>query len=361
MAFVITGLGPGGAERQLSALATRLRERGHAVLVLSILAGGTHVEPLRRAGVEVVDLGVLPGRLPRPWTAWRGFRRLLAWRPDVVHSFMFHAALVARFAGFLRRPPLQVTSVRTTGEHRGARALGYRLTDRWCDVVAHVAPGEAEAFVARRVTRRPVVVIPNGVELSAASPAAARPPGAPFRWIAVGRLEEAKDYAVLLDAFARVLRGGSVAELWIAGEGSLRPALERQAAALGLEDRLRLLGHRADVEALLAEADAYVLSSRREGMPNALLEASWAGLPVVATAVGAAPSLVARLENGEIVPPRDPAALAEAMVALMARSGAERRHLGERGRENVRAAYGIEAAVDRWCALYASAVPARRG
>ena len=356
IAFVISGLLAAGAERQLTALAHRLVARGHPVLVVSITAGGAQAEPLRRGGVEVVDLGVRPGRLPNPWTAWKGIRRLLAWRADVVHSFMFHATLLARLTALLRRPPLQVSSVRTSGEHRGARGLGYRLTDRLCDVVAHVTPDEAEAFVARRVTRRRVVVIPNGVDLSrAVLPRAPREPGAPFRWIAVGRLQPAKDYPGLLAAFRRVLDAGCAAELSIAGEGKLRQALEEEVRRLGLEGAVRLLGHRTDVERLFAEADGYVLSSVREGMPNALLEASWAGLPVVATRVGAVEGIVAALGNGTVVPPGDPGALAGAMLALMARSPAERERLGARGREGVRLRHGMDAMVDRWSALYATA------
>jgi glycosyltransferase involved in cell wall biosynthesis len=357
LAFVISGLRSAGAERQLTALAHRLVARGNAVLVVSIMAGGAQAEPLRSGGVEVVDLGLRPGRLPNPWTAWKGVRHLLAWRPHVVHSFMFHATLLARLAGLLRRPALQVSSVRTSGEHRGVRGLGYRLTDRLCDVVAHVAPDEAEAFVARRVTRRPVVVIPNGVDLSrAVLPRAPRAKGAPFRWIAVGRLEPAKDYAGLLAAFRRVRDAGAAAELWIAGEGGLQQALELEVRRLGLEEPVRLLGHRQDVERLFAEADGFVLSSTREGMPNALLEASWAGLPVVATRVGAVEGIVAALGNGTVVPPGDPEALAAAMLTLMGRSAAERELLGARGREGVRARHAMDAVVDRWWALYATAL-----
>jgi glycosyltransferase involved in cell wall biosynthesis len=362
IAFVITGLRAAGAERQLTALARALRARGHEVLVVSIVEGDAQVEPLRRGGVEVVELDVRAGRVPNPWKVWKGIHRLLAWRPDVVHSFMYHATLLARLAGLLRRPPLQVSSIRTTGEHRGARAVGYRLTDRLCDVVTHVAPDGAEAFVANRVTRRRVVVIPNGVDLTrAAVPRAPREPGAPFRWIAVGRIEEAKDYPGLLAAFRRVLDAGAPAELWIAGEGTRRAELEAQLARLRLEGRVRLLGHRDDVEHLFAAADAFVLSSNREGMPNALLEASWAGLPVVATAVGAVPSIVEALGNGAVVSPRNPEALAAAMLALMERAPAERQRLGARGREGVREGHGMEAVVDRWLALYASAAgPDRR-
>jgi glycosyltransferase involved in cell wall biosynthesis len=360
VAFVISGLLAAGAERQLTALAHRLVARGHPVLVVSITAGGAQAEPLRRGGVEVVDLGVRPGRLPNPWTAWKGIRHLLAWRADVVHSFMFHATLLARLLGVLRRPALQVSSVRTSGEHRGVRALGYRLTDRLCDVVTHVTADEAEAFVARRVTRRRVVVIPNGVDLSRpVLPRAPREPGAPFRWIAVGRLQPAKDYPGLLAAFRRVLDAGCAAELSIAGEGAVRQALEDEVRRLGLEGSVRLLGHRDDVERLFAEADGYVLSSVREGMPNALLEASWAGLPVVATRVGAVEGIVAAFGNGAVVPPGDPGALADAMLDLMARSPAERERLGASGREGVRARHALDAMVDRWSALYAAAAGGR--
>jgi glycosyltransferase involved in cell wall biosynthesis len=113
------------------------------------------------------------------------------------------------------------------------------------------------------------------------------------------------------------------------GEGRERPALEAQARRLGLT--VRFLGERADVERLLPLMDVFVLSSREEGIPNALLEAMAAGRPCVATAVGGTPEVLADGRTGWLVPPADPAALAQALAqALGDRVEAARRGLAAR-------------------------------
>jgi glycosyltransferase involved in cell wall biosynthesis len=356
VAFVITGLGPGGAERQLLLLSSRLRRRGWPVLVVS-LGGATGLEPaFADCGVEVVYASGRQAHAPGGRALLRTAALLRRWRPDVVHGFMFHANVFTRLLRPFLPGAVNVSSVRTSGEHAGVRARVYRLTDALCDLVTHVSPTEARDFVARRVTRPAKAVwMPNGVETG---PAPARVAEArPFRWVALGRLEEAKDYPLLLQAFARV---AEPAELWIAGAGSLRPALEAQVARLGLDGRVRLRGHLPSAE-VLAQADGYVLSSRREGMPNALLEAAGAGLPVVVTSVGAVPEVMARLRNGLVVPSGDAGALAEAMREVMRMDSAERERLGARGREGVVRGFAMDQAVDRWCALYHAAAALRQG
>ncbi|HEY5940892.1 MAG TPA: glycosyltransferase, partial [Gemmatimonadales bacterium] len=134
--------------------------------------------------------------------------------------------------------------------------------------------------------------------------------------------------------------------------GSLQEATETLARALGLGDGVRFLGVRQDVAELMSAADGYVMSSAWEGMPIVLLEAAAAGLPIVATRVGGNAEVVRENESGFLVPARDSDALAAAMLRLIALPDAERRSLGERGREHVRASYGLSLVVDRWLEIY---------
>jgi glycosyltransferase involved in cell wall biosynthesis len=147
--------------------------------------------------------------------------------------------------------------------------------------------------------------------------------------LSVGRLRAPKDFLTLVRAVA-LLEPGSV-RLRIAGDGPDRAALAGEIEHLGLGEMVELLGTRTDVAELLAAAHVFVLSSDSEGLPMSVLEAMAAGVPVVATAVGGIPELVADGETGRLVPPRDPAALAAALAAVSA-DPELRERMGDDGR-----------------------------
>jgi glycosyltransferase involved in cell wall biosynthesis len=170
-----------------------------------------------------------------------------------------------------------------------------------------------------------------------------------FLWLAVGRLTPQKDYPTLLEAFLSV---PAPARLAIAGRGPEAHVLQQQAHRLGIASRVIFLGVRHDIAALLAAADGFVLSSAWEGMPNVVMEALAAAVPVVATRVGGVSELVAADRSGFLVPAQDPGALAEAMRKLMALPIDERRQMGLRGRDHIAAQYSLGSMADRWIALY---------
>ena len=129
-------------------------------------------------------------------------------------------------------------------------------------------------------------------------------------------------------------------------------ALRLRAAELRLEGQVEFLGERDDVPQLLRAADGFVLSSAWEGMPNAVMEAMAAALPVVATDVGDVPELVEDRTSGFVVQPGDSEALADRMLSLMAMPPDQRRAMGERGLERIRARFENERVVDEWEALF---------
>jgi glycosyltransferase involved in cell wall biosynthesis len=181
-----------------------------------------------------------------------------------------------------------------------SRFVASRLRDRF-----HVPPGK-------------IVVIPNAATMGAtARPAPrselARDVGGPVV-LTVARLDGQKGITHLLDAVA-TLPNASFA---IAGDGPNRAALEQRAATLGVSDRVRFLGHRHDVPALLAAADLFVLPSLYEGLPLSVLEAMAAGVPVVATAIGGTDEVVRDGETGTLVPPANSEALAAAIGRALA-------------------------------------------
>jgi len=344
------------------------------VRVVSLLQPEAFVEELEGAGIPVVSLGMRRGQ-PSPQAVLRLAALFRRWRPHVVHSHMIHANLLARVARALAPVPVLISTAHNTLEvgrsFRTERSthLAYRLTDFLADMTTQVAKEGYERFL-RGGAARPdkLVYLPNGVDTHRFAP---RPEvrqakrqelglGEEFIWLAVGRLEEAKDYPTLLRAFALVRERHPQARLLVVGAGSLEEEVKRLALELGLGESVRFLGLRTDIPELMNAADAYVMSSAWEGMPMVLLEAHASGLPIVATDVGANRDVVRDGVSGYLVPQKHPEALAAAMNRLISLEPQERVQMGFRGREWVEERFALERILDQWERMYAGLL-ARKG
>ena len=358
--FVTSGLERGGAERQLVIVANGLAARGWKVTVLSYLPFS---DESLRAEVDERRVCLLSlnarggvGRLAGLARAVAVVRRA---RPDVLVGFMFHGIMTARISGRLAGVPAVVSAVHSEA-HPRMREVAMAATDRMTDAVTDMSDRLASRLADRGVaTPSRLVVIPNAVDLERYGAGGCRErkrrelgAGAgEFLWLAAGRLAPEKDYPGLLRAFA-ALAGRRRARLLIAGDGPLRGELARRVDVLGLAGRVRLLGLRDDLPELYRACDALVLSSAWEGMPNVVLEAMASARPVVATAVGAVPEMVAHGETGFVVPPGDHAALAGAMERMMELAPEERRALGEAGCRVVYSRHSVDGVVDMWEELF---------
>lgn len=358
--LLVTSLERDGAETQLVLLAKRLTAWGWPVRLVAMLPIDAFGSELAGLDVHFLDMGrrALDAR-----AALRLARLVREHRSRALVSFTTPANLFGRVVGRAAGVPVVVSSIR--GERVGGRGkeLAMRLT-RGLDTVTTTNSARVAASLARRGLAAPgrLEVIANGIDLQrfAAGPevrAQVRTelgthPSA-FLWLAVGRLEPAKDYPNLLAALAR-LRAVPEPRLAIAGGGRLRAELEERARELGVAERVTFLGARRDVPRLLAAADAVVLSSAHEGMPNALLEAGAAARPVVATDVGGVREVVRDGESGTVVPARDPAALAAAMERLMALTPEERQRFGQAGRHHIAGTFSVDAMAGRWRDLLAA-------
>jgi glycosyltransferase involved in cell wall biosynthesis len=208
------------------------------------------------------------------------------------------------------------------------------------------------------------VVVRNGLDLThfdaeAAKPLQAPIPGAegtPFVAV-IGNLWPVKGHRTLVEAVARLPVELAQVRFVCAGEGPEREELTRRISELGLGERVLLAGHRLDVPAILARAQAACLCSSAEGLSNALMEAMAARLPIVATAVGGTPELVREGENGFLVPPADAKALAERLTALLSARD-EAREMGLRGRRRVESELSMERMAEGHGALYRRALQA---
>jgi len=367
--FLSTSMGMGGADSQLLSAAHGMRSRGHEVRIVSLTQLGPMGLEAQRAGIPTESLDMRRG-VPDPRGLVRLVRLVRAWRPDVLHSHMVHANLMARVLRVITPVPVMVSTIHNIYEGGRLRMAAYRLTNALVDHVTIVSQAAADRFVRERIVPESLLtVIPNGVDTEQFR-RIPREVGHSLRqslglegkfvWLAVGRFEIAKDYPNMLRGFARVRERFPQATLLLVGRGSLQSETERLAQSLDLGSGVRFLGVRDDVVQVMSAADGYVMSSAWEGMPMVLLEAAAAGLPIVTTRVGGNHEVVRDGESGFVVPPRDHEALGRAMLQLMELSETERRSMGDRGREIIRAHYGLNRVVERWEELYRD-VLARKG
>ncbi|MCU0645518.1 MAG: glycosyltransferase, partial [bacterium] len=167
----------------------------------------------------------------------------------------------------------------------------------------------------------------------------------------VGRLVPAKAYHVLIDAFASIDSRNISACLIFIGDGIQRDDLQKYAEMKRMSDKIFFLGARNDIPQLLSALDVFVISSDREGLPVAMLEAMASKIPVVATAVGGIPELIVPRQNGFLVPPRDPQKLADAIAAIL-KNQSMRLKLANAGYHTVKNNYSIETITSQIEAIY---------
>ncbi|MDQ3223902.1 MAG: glycosyltransferase [Gemmatimonadota bacterium] len=354
-----TSLGMGGADRQILYLARALLANDFEVRLVSM----TPLEEMGRQAV-IEGLPVISLDMQRGQADWRSFQRFVAvlrdWQPHLLTSFMYHANLLGRLAGRFAGVPLIVTSIRSEQNGSAARDWLMRLTNWMDDCCTTNSEQVAESLRRRRLLPGGKSrVIPNGVDTAALTSSAQdrerirKDLGLSprdFLWLAVGRLWDQKDYPTMLEAFQPLAT--APAYLAIAGRGPLLDELRLRTQQLGIASQVKFLGVRHDILALLSAADGFVLSSAWEGMPNVVMEALAAAVPVVATRVGGVPELVESGQSGFLAPPRDSAALSQAMRELMSRSRDEQEQMGRHGRDHIAAQYGMQAMANRWIGLF---------
>ena len=171
--------------------------------------------------------------------------------------------------------------------------------------------------------------------------------------ISVGRLAEAKDQSTLLSAIDVLEKQGRNIYLILVGNGEMQIPLEKEISQKRLKDCVYLAGGRSDVYQLLPGADAFILSSKREGFPMSILEAMASGLPVIATNVGGIPEVIKDEQNGILVSPQDQNALANAICRVLDDSTLASK-LARRARTTVELSYSIRAVAKAYSGIYLS-------
>lgn len=358
--LLITGLDYGGAEKQVVDLAIQLKVRGWDPRVISMLPPRAYLQELHDADIPTRHLNMQSG-IPDPRAVFRLVQIIREFDPQLIHSHLVHANLLARLVRPFVQVPVLVCTIHSTREIGRWREWAYRLTDSFCDLTTQVSQIGLERYVQRKIVpRHKICFVPNGVDTVRFQPNLEKREqlrqeleiGDSFAWLAVGRFEKAKDYPNMLQAFVKVLSHHGDAYLLIAGQGSLKEKVQCLAKEHGIEQNVLFLGVRRDIPALMNAVDGYLMSSAWEGMPMVLLEAGASGLPVVATDVGGNRELIVDGRNGFLAPPEDPDALAQAMLRLMGFGLERRRNMGANGRRHIESNYSIDYIVDLWETLY---------
>jgi glycosyltransferase involved in cell wall biosynthesis len=336
LVFLLQDLTFGGTQRQTLELARRLNPARFQVEIW-VLAAGEHLTPLAgRVGIPVIRLGrhqqVGPAALARLG------RRLINQKLDVLMPLTVVPNIWGRMLGRLARVPLII------GNCRGGGAPRQQFERRLWPLAHHIlCNSQAIQRVLTDSCGVPsarLTTILNGVDTDYFQPPAA-PSAGPSRVLCVARLVPEKDHDTLLAAFHLTAQEHPEAELWLVGDGPRLPALRELAQRLSISDRVKFIPPREDLRLLLHQASLLVLSSQTEALPNVVLEAMAAGLPVVATRVGGVPELVELNRTGWLVNPGDAPALAAALSQALADPDA-RQAMGRAGRERAVKHFSLE-------------------
>ena len=335
----------GGPERQMLGLARALPENYQTVF-LCLMEGGKSqpfVDEIRRREGNVICLRHNHPHLVASVREVIGHLRRL--RPDAVFTHNYKPLLIGHMASCWVDVPVVAVSRGWTAATRKVRlyeAMDRRVLQR-VDRVVCVSNGQANKVRCAGVPDERVTVIPNSIDVSRfgqVAPEAGEmlrslfPQPLAHIVMAVGRLSPEKGFSRLIEAAALVCRQRPDVGFALVGDGPLRDELSAQVQHLGLGDRFVFCGFRDDVDTLLPHAMCLAQSSFTEGMPNVVLEAMAASIPVVATEVGGTPELVVDGQTGWLVPPDDAETLARRVLDMVA-SDHLRQLMGAAGRRRV--------------------------
>ncbi|MDI6792443.1 MAG: glycosyltransferase [bacterium] len=357
--YLITGLDVGGTEKVLARLVAGLNKERYRILVCSLQKRGPVADEIERCGIKVVSLD-MEGKLNLN-APLKLFSLLKKEKVDILHSYLFHANLLARIVGRLARVPIIISSERTMEMEGRHRLIINRLTAPLADCIT-VNSNSVREFVSHRIgiDSQKLVTIYNGLDVSDFQRKEGDSSGVKKKWgidsdkVVIGcvaRFDPPKGVEYLLQAAVRVIAKHPNALFLLVGYGPLRRKLEDMTEELGLASKVIFTGECNDVPGMLSIMDIFVLPSLYEGFPNAVLEAMAASRPVVATSVAGIPEIVVDNETGLLVPRANPEALAEAINTLIQYPEMAEK-MGQAGRSRVEDYFSLEKMVEETEELY---------
>ncbi|MCZ3355327.1 glycosyltransferase [Acinetobacter pittii] len=316
--YVITGLGGGGAEKVVADLADQMTYKGHQVKI-AYLKGNVVVRP-KNDSIELIYIGL--ESLKNYKKAYKKYKIIVEqYQPDIVHSHMVHANIFTRIMRYFCKIPKLVCTAHNSNEGGVLRMLAYRYTNNLSDINTNVSKEATEAFQKKKAFDASAITIYNGIDLTKFRKKVIDRNTILLNHIhlnqkiilAVGRLNEQKDYPNLIKAISLLKENSSQAfKLLIVGDGEEKYAIEELIRKLNLDKDVTLLGRRNDIAELMSIADYFVLSSAFEGFGLVVAEAMACETFVVATDCGGVKEVMGG--HGLMVPPQDSKALADQLL-----------------------------------------------
>ena len=353
----ITGLGMGGAERQVCDLADMFSKLDNDILVVSLT--GEIVNRPVSSKVKVISLNTKKTPLGLIISYLRARKLINSFKPDLIHSHLVHANIFSRLLRLSTPIPKLFCTAHSSNEGGWGRMLSYRLTDRLCDLTTNVSQEAVDISISRKaVSVGRVVAMHNGIDtgrfkFSAASRYKLRSElnisDDISLILAVGRLTAAKDYKNLVTAFNKLL-SYKEALLIIIGTGLEEQSIRNLVNSFGLTDKVLFLGLRHDINDWMSAADIFVLSSAWEGFGLVVAEAMDCERVVVATDCGGVKEVVGNA--GILVPIKNSEALAAGIIKGLSLSPLVKQQLGRQAREHIMQNFSLDAAAEKWMELY---------
>ncbi len=355
---VVDSMDVGGAEVLVSQMCRLQREQGHAPSVIAIANLGPLGEQLRKEGFNIqANVGRHLADAAR--NLFSLFKEL---RPDVAHLHnqtpTIYASVAARMAG--------VPSIISTRHNLAAPPYilvaesKYALATRFCDWTVGICNATADNLKkAHSASSGKITRVYNGtVPLTRVAEMQQHSKDV-FTLVCVGRLAPVKNHAMLLNAFREAHLSQPGLRLWLVGNGSERGALEALALNLGIAEKVKFWGQQLDVAPYFSSADAFVMSSKSEGLPVSLLQAFSVGLPVVVTDVGGMAEVVRLARAGIVVSATDTGELASAILRL-ANSDSARKEFSMNAEAAFHSHFTLESMVEAYMGLYQNTARVRR-
>lgn len=368
--FISTSLSTGGAEMMLLKLLERLDRTRVEPAVISMTDLGEIGPRIAALGIPLQVLGMRAGAIPKPSHFFRLLRVIRAWRPDVVHTWMYHADLLGGLAARLAGVSSIGWCIRNSNLDKDKTKWSTRTVVRLCAVLSRWVPARIlscserarQVHVALGYAAEKMVVVPNGFDLARFKPdTEARrrlrselglSDRTPLVGL-IGRFDPQKNHVGFLAAAGMLHRRLPNAHFVLAGRGvdAGNETLQQAIHQAGVQANTHLLGLRNDISDVMAALDVLASSSSYgEAFPSVLGEAMACGVPCAVTDVGDSAFIIG--DTGRVVPPGDMAGLAEAIEALLSLSAADRHALGAAARARVAANFEIEAVVRRYEDFY---------